>query len=352
MNAAPVIPIQNIYFLFCYAWDRFEEAQSISTGAETSPDLPNLLSRVLLNGMHSLFRRGLDRNYQSISEDLATVRGHIELGPSLKLYAKNIHRLVCEYDELTHDVLQNQILKATLKRLSSVVTIERELSREMQKMVRRLSDVSDIRLSQECFSRVKLHRNNAYYDLLLKIAFLAFDCLQPKPGGAGFVFQDVLRDEKKMAMVFESFVKNFYRLEQSEFKVEPLTIQWDGHAVQVEASGRLPQMRVDVFLRSPEREIIIDTKYYAEAMQSYYGSKSFKSNNLYQLYSYLKNYAPIAGREIKLDGMLIYPQVEGHIDARFDIQGHEVRLATLDLASEWRDIRERLLQLFATGNSP
>ena len=58
MSNAPAIPIENIYYLFCYAWDRFEEAQSIPIGGSTSPDLPNLLARVLLYG-----KRGSDRTF-------------------------------------------------------------------------------------------------------------------------------------------------------------------------------------------------------------------------------------------------------------------------------------------------
>lgn len=34
---APAIPIENIYYLFCYAWNRFEEAQAALVGATGSP---------------------------------------------------------------------------------------------------------------------------------------------------------------------------------------------------------------------------------------------------------------------------------------------------------------------------
>ncbi len=46
MNSPQLIPIENIYYLFCYAWNRFEEAQTIPLGASPGPDLPNLLARV------------------------------------------------------------------------------------------------------------------------------------------------------------------------------------------------------------------------------------------------------------------------------------------------------------------
>lgn len=339
------IPISNIYYLYCYAWERFDAGAALATGAETSPDLPNLLTRVLLNGMQALFRRGLDRTYQPLTEELATVRGHIELGASLRLHARNARRLHCAYDELSYDVLHNQILKATLRRLCALPTLEASLAAEARKMLRRLADVADIRLTQGCFARVKLHRNNAFYDLLVRIAQLVFDNLIPTPEGTGHRFRNVLRDEREMARVFEAFVRNFYRLEQARYQVEPLAIPWDAAPVTVGNGDRLPQMRVDVFLRAPERQIIIDTKYYSEALQTYQGATSFRSSNLYQLFSYLKNYAPRAPLGTQLDGMLLYPQVGAAIDAAYDLQGHQVRLATVDLSRPWKEIAERLKEL-------
>ena len=92
VSNTPRIPIENVYFLFCYAWNRFEEAQSIPIGGTPSPDLPNLLGRVLLHGARALLRRGLDRNYRDVAEEIPTVRGHIDLGTSLRLRAKNVRR--------------------------------------------------------------------------------------------------------------------------------------------------------------------------------------------------------------------------------------------------------------------
>jgi len=341
----PRIPIANIYYLYCYAWERFSEGQVLATGAEDCPDLPNLLARVLLNGIHALFRRGLDRAYQPVEEELATVRGHIELGPSLRLQARNARRLQCTYDELSHDVLHNQILKATLKRLCSLDRLEGALVSEAKRMLDRLHDVSDIRLTQGCFARVQLNRNSAYYDLLLHIAQLIFECMIPAKDGVGHRFKDIFRDEREMARVFEAFVRNFYRIEQSSYRVEPLTLSWDATPIVVGPDDRLPQMRIDVFMRAPHRQIIIDTKYYAEALQTYQGTTSFRSGHLYQLCGYLKNHAPNLPFGTQLDGMLLYPQVGKSIDAKYDLQGHKLTVATVDLSLSWRDIAQRLLGL-------
>src|SRR5262245_56634559 len=349
MSKTPPIPVENIYYLYCYAWNRFEEARSIPLGATPSPDLPNLLARVLLWGTRAVLRRGLDRGYQLYEEEIATVRGRIDFGNTLRIRARRARRLHCEFDELSHDVAHNRILKASLKRLACAPTLDSDLAHELRVLARRFSNITDIRLKRSAFSRIQLHRNNGYYDLLLRVAELAFDCLLPDPSGEGFLFQDVLRDEKKMARVFEEFVRNFYRVEQQAFSVEPLIIQWDVVPMFHEVR-RLPIMRADVFLRSPVRKIIVDTKYYASALQTYYGSDSFHSGNLYQIFSYLKN---AAGRDPTfktVEGILLYPQVQHEIDASYSIQGHHVKVATLDLSRPWPAIADRLLGL--VDNTP
>ena len=345
MITQPAIPIENIYYLFCYAWNRFEEAQSVPLGASPSPDLPNLLGRVLLHGTRALLRRGLDRNYQDCSDEIATVRGRIDLGASLQLQARSIRRLVCEFDDLSHDLLHNQILKASLKRLARARTIEPQLAHELVLTARRMPDVSDIWLERSAFARVQLHRNNAYYDLNLKVAELAFDCLLPDPASGGFAFHDILRDETKMARVFEDFVRNFYRTEQRAFAVLPLTIPWEADALSTTGAGRLPVMIVDIYLRSPDRRMIIDTKYYAKSLQqSLFGTPSFQSGNLYQLFSYLKNVTADQAFA-NCEGMLLYPQVGPCLRESYQIQGHPVTLATVNLAQPWPAIARDLIDL-------
>lgn len=344
---APKIPIENIYYLYCYAWNRFEEAQSIPLGSSPSPDLPNLLGKVLLHGTRLLLRRGLDRGYQLRSEELSTVRGHIDLSSSLRLQARNVRRLQCEFDDLSTDLLHNQILKASLSRLSRAETIKPDLAHALAGSARQMHGVSDIWLERSAFARVQLNRNNAYYDLLLKVAELAFDCLLPNPSGSGFKFQDVLRDERKMARVFEDFVRSFYRLEQGEFTVQPLTIAWDADPISVTGVGQLPKMVVDVYLHSPKRRIIIDTKYYASALQKHYETESFHSGNLYQLFSYLRNDAQRAGTHDLAEGVLLYPKVGAALHERFLIQGHPVLIATVDLARPWPTVHNALLDLVA-----
>lgn len=331
--------------MFCYAWGRFEEARALSTGAEASPDLPNLLARVLSTGTRALLRRGLDRGYLPLEEELSTVRGHIELAATLKLQARNVRRVECTFDELSHDLLHNQLLKASLRLLAQARSLEPALSRALRSLAVRMGGVSDIRLSQAAFARVQLHRNNAQYDLLLKICRLAFECLIPVQRGAGYAFQEVLSDERKMARVFEKFVRNFYRASQKAYAVKPLQFEWQAVPISSSYDVRLPVMRTDVYLVSDSRRIIMDTKYYAEALQEHHGSASFRSENLYQLFAYLRNDAAWNPDLVIGEGILLYPEVKQSLDATYSVHGHPVRLATVDLARPWQQIEDRLTSL-------
>jgi 5-methylcytosine-specific restriction enzyme subunit McrC len=55
------IPIKNVYYLLLYAWNQYTPKDQVEVGAEAGPDLPNLLGRVLAEGVRRLIRRGLDR---------------------------------------------------------------------------------------------------------------------------------------------------------------------------------------------------------------------------------------------------------------------------------------------------
>ncbi|MCZ6859794.1 MAG: restriction endonuclease, partial [Alphaproteobacteria bacterium] len=125
---------------------------------------------------------------------------------------------------------------------------------------------------------------------------------------------------------------------------------WDATMLTSSKVGRLPNMIVDVFLQDQDRKIIIDTKYYASALQSNRGSESFHSGNLYQLFSYLKNAAGKDSTFQAAEGMLLYPQVQYSLNTSFSIQGHRVKVATVDLTQPWPMIAAQLLELLNSSS--
>ena len=109
------IPIQNIYYMLLYAWNCLPEGSNIDVSGTLSPELPNLLAKVLLEGTRHVLRRGLDRGYIEKDEDLNRPRGRIQLSDTMKRGLLSRAMVACSTDDLSHNVLQNRILKSTLE---------------------------------------------------------------------------------------------------------------------------------------------------------------------------------------------------------------------------------------------
>jgi len=160
----------------------------------------------------------------------------------------------------------------------------------------------------------------------------------------------VLSDEDYMSAVFEEFIRNFYTLKQSQFRVGRTQPKWSATAAQPSDLRFLPSMTTDVTLSSVRRTIIIDAKYYKDALQTNYGSRTVHSNNLYQLLAYLRGSQQRVAVGQSVEGILLYPVGEQFVDLSFIIDAHPVRIYTLNLSQPWYRIEADLLSLVAARN--
>lgn len=339
------IPIRNVFYLLCYAWDRLDEGRVVESGAVDSPDLPNLLARVLVSGTRHVFRRGLDRGYETFAEDTRRPRGRVVPGESARRLLKRRRQIHCHFDDFTANTLPNQILRSTLFQLLAHADLEPGLKHDVAGLTRRLAEAQRIPLAAGTFRRVQLHSNNSYYDFLLKVCELCWWSWLPTQKGEGR-FRDFIRDESRMAKLFEHFVRNFYRREQSSFWAGSEKIRWDVPEGCI-ASDVLPQMVTDVTLRADDRVIVIDTKYYKEAMRERYGAWRLQEGNLYQIWTYLTQGRLDTEADRQAEGILLYPAVRQDFDHSWETRGHRMRACSLDLSRPWPEIHGRLLELIA-----
>jgi 5-methylcytosine-specific restriction enzyme subunit McrC len=332
-----LIPIQNIYFLLCYAWNKLAERDLIEVSAEESPDSLNLLARLLLNGTKTLLKRGLEQQYLTETEIYQGIKGKLEVGQSLRknLFQKGL--AVCEYDELSVDILANQILKTTLQNLYKTEGLESNLHHEIKAIIWRMNEVNEIQITEGIFKQVKIYRNNSFYDFLLNISELVHQNLLPNQEKGYFKFKDFLRDERQMASVFEEFIRNFYKIEVPEAKVYREDLRWK---MLGENGAFLPKMQTDISIKLGDRKLIIDAKYYTETLQKYYNTEKIHSQHLYQLFAYLKNQ-----ENPQAEGILIYPTTEKSLSLTYTYEGHKIRIETLNLNQNWQEIRGDLLRI-------
>ena len=304
----------------------------------------DLLARVLINGANRLLKEGLDRGYIEELKETASLRGKIDFSISIRKMLFHQGKAAVLVDDLSHNILHNQILKTTIAGLLKNKEIDRKLHTELQVIERNLRSVDLINLNSATFKRVQLHQNNSFYSFLMNVCELIYLNSQPDSEGGDVKFRDFTRDDVKMRKVFQDFVLNFYKLNQSKYSVYPERLQWDS----VDSDGdpwMFPFMYTDVTLTSPNRKIVLDTKYYQEAFQNNWGKETIRSDHLYQLNTYLDYTKSPADPNAKLDGILLYPATNEEFTLKKQTRGHQIIVAAVDLRGDWKSISNRLLEL-------
>ena len=221
--------------------------------------------------------------------------------------------------------------------------LEMEIRREVRLTREAFQAVTPIGVTGDLFPRIRFHRNNRRYRLPLAVCRLLHRALMPSERAGSSRFHEILEDEKAMARIFEKFVRNFADAHLQNAKVSAMKIKWDG-AWDVRTEAILPQMLTDVTIERPGSKMILDCKFYREALIGRHEAKKLHSSHLYQLVAYLRNQAVNPGWE-HVSGLLLYPAVEHRFDHKFVLNSHPIRVVSLDLDRPWTDIRDRLLEV-------
>ena len=338
------IPIQNVYYLLAYAWDYFREGEEVHLSSVNCPDIHNLLTSVLCNGIRQLATRGIDKGYQPRVEETPRLRGKIDVLKSYQRMTNLAGRMLCEFDELTSDTIPNQILRTTCEQLGKYSLYLSKVNQvNLRRSIHLLRDISTIRLTRGSFYRVQLHRNNRHYRFLLSICRLLSEVLLPEEKSGELRFRNILEDEVVMNRIFERFVLRFASRHCVGARVRSMNISWVGEW-DSEVDAVLPGMKTDVTIEYPDKRTILDCKFYKSALVTRHDRHRLHSNHLYQLNAYLQNKSHEEGWD-DVKGILLYPAVSHDLHLNFKLLGHQFRIESIDLDQPWASIHEQLLNI-------
>jgi 5-methylcytosine-specific restriction enzyme subunit McrC len=346
------IPIRNVYYLLAYAWGHADAAEDREADAAPVETLPDLLAWVLAHRTAALLKRGLDRSYVEEGVVLAGVRGKLELATTIKRNLLPQARTACTVEEFRHDILHNQILRSTLRRLLALPRLSPAVRAEVGLVYRKLEGVTEIQVRRSSFRRVRIHRNNRAYHFLMHLCRLIHESLLVEEDGTAR-FVDIRRRRGVMARLFEEFVANFYEAEQDRYRVLPQPhLHWHEASSPTDPELTfLPVMRPDVVLVAPHRRIILDTKFYREALATgRHGGQRVRSNHLYQVFAYIENRNAAYPSQKPHEGLLLYPVVDTAFSYVYRIKGHLIHVKSIDLDQDWWKIHEDLLRLIDAEN--
>lgn len=334
-----MIPIQNIYYMLSYAFQVLNEQGYKNVAAEQFDNVAELCAAILSRGISRQLKRGLGKAYRSETEALSMLRGKIDITESIKSQTILKKQMICTYDVFSSNVSMNQIIKTTVDILLRS-DISKTRKKELRKLMIFFKDVDLIHVDMINWN-IQYNRSNQTYRMLISICYLVIKGLLQSNSDGSRRLMDFI-DEQRMCRLYEKFILEYYRKEYPMLNASASQIRW---ALDDQMDAMLPAMKSDIMLTYGKKVLIIDAKYYAHTTQAQYGSHTLHSNNLYQIFTYVKNKDAEFGEEPhEVSGMLLYAKTDEIIqpDNTYQMRGNTISVKTLNLNCEFNEIRCQL----------
>lgn len=348
------IPIHNIYYILCYAWDILKAKDIVKVSNEKFNDIYDLLSRVFDMALRKMIRAGVVRSYVDETDAISTVRGRIEINESIKPACSSKKLLVCSYDEYSVDNAFNQIINFTLELLIRNEQVNKETKKSLKSARVFFSGIGMMPPTKENCQKLIYSRNTVHYKLLISIAIMLYQGTVVNEDDGKTVFSNFFEGDQ-MGRVFQAFLRNFYysHLNRKDYQVYASNIAWpyeeEDNSVWkdiFEINRDLGDRQTDVVIdfKKYNFQLIIEAKFYKNTFINARNNSEdirLRTQHLNQIRGYIED-SKFVGAKV---GSLIYPLTthdysEGSLKP---VKGANIILKTVNLNTDWADIESDLL---------
>lgn len=229
-------------------------------------------------------RKGMPRRYLAHEDDLTAVRGQLDITRQFTALIARPDRLACRYDDLSPDIVLNQIMKAAVERLIRVSTSS-ENQRRLRELAFFYADIASVPPNALAWDSLILDRTNSRWRELVELARLLLgDRFQTTSSGATRGFSLTF----DMSRLFESYVA--CQLKRA-LAGTGLTVHPQGGRLycleEAETGIGRFMTKPDILVkRSGVVELIIDTKWKRVARQMDDPKRGVSQSDIYQMIAY------------------------------------------------------------------
>lgn len=320
--------------------------------ARQKDTLLDILIRLFADRLLAEARRGLPRAYLAQEEDLATLRGRLNVIRQFTHHAVRPDRLACRFDSLMPDTPLLRIMKACvlmLRRYARALETQRRLD-ELRFV---LADISDIPVSALPWIEVSIDRSNRSWETLFGLAKLFLKhqwqhTYHDAKAGQGITLLFAMND------LFEAYIA---ALARRALRNSGLTVHSQGglrYCLMEEGEdGRQRfQTSPDILIkRDAQIVMVIDTKWKLIGRNPEDKKRGVSQSDVYQMMAYARLYRC---KEV----MLLYPHHSGlgaeAIKAAYAmLQGNErLSIASANIALGQTTVVASLEQLILSNIAP
>ncbi|MBK8631459.1 MAG: McrC family protein [Sphingomonadales bacterium] len=325
---------------------RLSDGQALSM-ARQKETLLDILIRLFADRLLAEARRGLPRAYLSQEEDLAALRGRLDVIRQFTHNAVRPDRLACRFDTLLPDTPLLRVMKACvlmLRRHARVLETQRRLD-ELRFL---LAEVSDVPVNGLPWAQVRIDRTNRRWETLYGLAklFLKREWQRTNhdaKAGQGITLLFAMND------LFEAYIA---ALARRALLGSDLTVHSQGglrYCLMEEGEGGKERFQTtpDILIkRNGQVVMVIDTKWKLIGRNPEDKKRGVSQSDVYQMMAYARLYQC---REV----MLLYPHHASlgseALDAGYGmIEGDEpLRIASVDLVAGKGAVVQQLEGLIA-----
>ena len=262
------------------------EVSAITQLGSQQDTVLEILIRLFCDKLINSIRRGMPRKYLGHHDDLASLRGTIDVARQFSVLAFSPQKLACRFDELSSDILLNQVMRAAVTKLSRLAK-----SAKVQRILRELqfayADIADIPAKSIRWNQIMFDRTNQRWSELVSLArlFLTDNHHQTSAGnihGHALLFE--------MNILFERYIA---RILTSALVATNLDVSSQGGHRDCLYEGTVGRFRTrpDLIIRqSGKIVLIIDTKWKRLTPQFDDPKHGVSQTDVYQLMAYSQLY--------------------------------------------------------------
>lgn len=170
INIRPKIGNLNFFKMLVYSENLADVKFFDLVRASEGIDLVDFMARLFLETTNEIIQDGVYKSYISKVEEIPTIRGRLLLVQNIRRPRITQEKFWCEYDDLSPDILENQILLYSAKLIATLVR-DRKLKEEIYRVqyIFEKEGVSDVFLDLYHLDMVTYQKFNQHYENALKL---------------------------------------------------------------------------------------------------------------------------------------------------------------------------------------
>lgn len=277
---------RRLVHMLAIALDLRIDAGAVTSLAWQRETLLEILIRIFSDKLTEAVRKGMPRRYVAHEDDLAAMRGRLDVMRQFRALAANPSRLACRYDALSPDIALNRIMKAAITRLACIAQ-SADNQRRLSELALVYADIAAVPASALRWDDVILDRTNGRWRELLNLARLLLgERFQTTSAGGSAGFSLLF----EMNTLFEEYMARMIRRALSGGKLS--VVSQGGRIYCLEtANGGLFQTKPDILIKDGAKVVqVIDTKWKRISSRIEDKKQGVSQSDVYQMMAYGRLY--------------------------------------------------------------